>query len=246
MVEDCSSPPFSSTEPNFTLALESIVSPQMTSEPTELACRVTNVTHLPLGGRLGVDWEHSALPGNAVAPAATDGNEPVRRARYTPARVCVCVQSFQLHAGTGGEPQTPHPIGSLDGQGNLLAGSMYSDRLRSGAIALSRTQPNTFKLQFLQTQVTRMHHQWIKNDLSSFVDATNKDDKIHKANICFVLGFVFVAALENVIFFALSRCLVVVLPWKPHLKMCPRCSPNYKYINNKTKAWGGRIHTWCF
>uniref|UniRef100_H3DAJ4 Ig-like domain-containing protein n=1 Tax=Tetraodon nigroviridis TaxID=99883 RepID=H3DAJ4_TETNG len=105
------------TKPNFTLVLESIVSPQMTLEHAELACRVTNITHLPPEGRLGVDWEHSAL------------------------------------SGTGSESQT---IGSLDGQGNLLPGSLYSDRLKSGVISLTRTQPNTFKLQFLHTQEVDM------------------------------------------------------------------------------------------
>lgn len=69
VVEDCSSFHFSSTEPNFTLALESIVGPQTTSERTELACRVTNITHLPPGDRLGVNWEHTALPGNLITPS---------------------------------------------------------------------------------------------------------------------------------------------------------------------------------
>lgn len=50
-------------EPSFTLTLEPVLSPQMTAEPTELACHVTNITHLPLGGRLGVTWEHTTLPG---------------------------------------------------------------------------------------------------------------------------------------------------------------------------------------
>ncbi|CAG06668.1 unnamed protein product [Tetraodon nigroviridis] len=54
---------------------------------------------------------------------------------------------------TGSESQT---IGSLDGQGNLLPGSLYSDRLKSGVISLTRTQPNTFKLQFLHTQEVDM------------------------------------------------------------------------------------------
>lgn len=66
--KDCSSFHFSPAEPNFTLDLESIASPQMTSEHTELACHVTNITNLPLGGRLGVSWEHTALPGNLITP----------------------------------------------------------------------------------------------------------------------------------------------------------------------------------
>lgn len=54
---------FFSVEPSFTLTLEPLVSPQMTADPTELACHVTNITHLPLGARLGVSWEHTTLPG---------------------------------------------------------------------------------------------------------------------------------------------------------------------------------------
>lgn len=54
---------FFTTEPNFTLTLVAEVNPQTTAEPTELACRVTNIANLPLGGRLGVSWEHTSLPG---------------------------------------------------------------------------------------------------------------------------------------------------------------------------------------
>ncbi|XP_037617882.1 prostaglandin F2 receptor negative regulator [Sebastes umbrosus] len=107
-------------KPSFTVTLAAVLNPQMTAEPTELACHVTNVTHLPLGGRLGVTWEHTTLP------------------------------------GVGGDPQTSHPIGSLDGDGNLLPGSMYSDRLKSGVMSLSRVQPDTFKLRFLRTQEVDM------------------------------------------------------------------------------------------
>uniref|UniRef100_A0A3Q0RXV1 Ig-like domain-containing protein n=1 Tax=Amphilophus citrinellus TaxID=61819 RepID=A0A3Q0RXV1_AMPCI len=39
------------------------LNPQTTAEPTELACRVTNITNLPPGGRLGISWEHTSLPG---------------------------------------------------------------------------------------------------------------------------------------------------------------------------------------
>lgn len=74
---------FFSSEPNFTLNLESIISPQVTSERMELACRVTNITHLPLGGRLGVNWEHTALPGNLITPSIRDGNDPVKLVCYT-------------------------------------------------------------------------------------------------------------------------------------------------------------------
>lgn len=61
--------------------------------------------------------------------------------------------SVQSPAGIGDDPQISHAIGSLDSQGNLLPGSMYSDRLKSGVLSLSRVQPNTFKLRFLRTQV---------------------------------------------------------------------------------------------
>ncbi|XP_044200678.1 prostaglandin F2 receptor negative regulator isoform X2 [Thunnus albacares] len=106
----------SQIKPSFLLNLEPILNPQMTAEPTELACHVTNITHFPPGSRLGVTWEHTTLP------------------------------------GIGDDPQTSHPIGTLDGQGNLLPGAMYSDRLKSGVMSLSRVQPNTFKLRFLRTQ----------------------------------------------------------------------------------------------
>lgn len=74
---------FSSLEPNFTLNLESIIIPQVTSERMELACRVTNITHLPLGGRLSVNWEHTALPGNLITASIRDRNDPVKLVRYT-------------------------------------------------------------------------------------------------------------------------------------------------------------------
>ncbi|KAM3843057.1 prostaglandin F2 receptor negative regulator-like [Diretmus argenteus] len=107
-------------KPSFSLTLDPVLNPQMTAEPTELACHVTNITHLPLGGSLGVAWEHTSLP------------------------------------GIGDDPQTSHPIGSLDARGNLLPGAMYSDRLESGVMSLTRVQPNTFKLRFLRTQEVDM------------------------------------------------------------------------------------------
>nr|XP_040038596.1 prostaglandin F2 receptor negative regulator-like [Gasterosteus aculeatus aculeatus] len=108
------------TKPSFAVTLEAVLKPQMTAEPTELACHVTNITHLPLEGRLGVTWEHTPLP------------------------------------GAGSDPQTSQPVGSLDGRGNLLPAAMYSDRLRSGEISLTRVQPDTFKLRFLRTQEVDM------------------------------------------------------------------------------------------
>lgn len=67
-------PPFFFPEPSFTLNLEPVLSPQMTAEPTELACHVTNFTHLPHGGRLGVTWEHTALPGTFTSAFAQINN----------------------------------------------------------------------------------------------------------------------------------------------------------------------------
>uniref|UniRef100_A0A8C6V2F5 Ig-like domain-containing protein n=1 Tax=Neogobius melanostomus TaxID=47308 RepID=A0A8C6V2F5_9GOBI len=49
---------------DFTLTLDPIATPKLTSEPMEVACHVTNITNLPAGGRLGVSWQHSALPGS--------------------------------------------------------------------------------------------------------------------------------------------------------------------------------------
>ncbi|XP_076022006.1 prostaglandin F2 receptor negative regulator [Genypterus blacodes] len=106
----------SQIKPSFSLTLNPVQSPLMTADPTELACHVTNITNLPPGGRLGVAWAHTSLP------------------------------------GTGDGTQTSHPIASLDGRGNLLPGGVYSDRLNSGVMSLTRVQPNTFKLRFLRTQ----------------------------------------------------------------------------------------------
>ncbi|XP_029926837.1 prostaglandin F2 receptor negative regulator [Myripristis murdjan] len=107
-------------KPSFSLTLDPVLNPQMTAEPTELACHVSNITHLPLEGRLGVAWEHTSLP------------------------------------GIGDDPQTSHRIGSLDSHGNLLPGPVYSDRLNSGVMSLTRVQPNTFKLRILRTQEVDM------------------------------------------------------------------------------------------
>ncbi|XP_026157630.1 prostaglandin F2 receptor negative regulator [Mastacembelus armatus] len=103
-------------KPSFKLTLELTLNPQMTAQTTELACHVTNISHLPPGSRLGVTWVHTTLP------------------------------------AIGDDPQTSNPVGSLDGNGNLLPGPKYSDRLKSGVMSLSKVQPNTFKLQFLHTQ----------------------------------------------------------------------------------------------
>lgn len=107
-------------KPSFTVSLEPVSTPKLTSELMEVACRVTNITNLPAGARLGVSWQHSALP------------------------------------ATGSDPQSSNPIGSLDEIGNLLPGATYSDRLKSGAITLTRVQPNTFNLRFTRTQEVDM------------------------------------------------------------------------------------------
>lgn len=62
----------SQIEPSFTLTLDPVVNPKMTAEPTELACRVSNITHLPLGGRLGVSWQHTPLPGVGADPQTSN------------------------------------------------------------------------------------------------------------------------------------------------------------------------------
>ncbi|XP_028998461.1 prostaglandin F2 receptor negative regulator [Betta splendens] len=54
----------SEIKPNFTLSLEVVQNPQMTADPTELSCNVINISHLPIGGRLGVTWVHTSLPGD--------------------------------------------------------------------------------------------------------------------------------------------------------------------------------------
>uniref|UniRef100_A0A8C5E250 Ig-like domain-containing protein n=1 Tax=Gouania willdenowi TaxID=441366 RepID=A0A8C5E250_GOUWI len=63
----------------------------------------------------------------------------------------VCSTS-QIVVSTGGTARTSHLIGSLDGRGNLVSGSMYADRLKSGALSLSRVHPNTFNLRFVRIQ----------------------------------------------------------------------------------------------
>uniref|UniRef100_A0AAZ3NXX4 Ig-like domain-containing protein n=1 Tax=Oncorhynchus tshawytscha TaxID=74940 RepID=A0AAZ3NXX4_ONCTS len=107
-------------KPNFAVTLTPSSTPQVTGDPTELACHVTNITHFLAGGRLGVTWEYTPLPG-------PPGD------RLTTA-------------------QTSLPIGSLDAHGNLKSGTLYRDRLESGAIVLTRVEPDTFKLRFLRTQ----------------------------------------------------------------------------------------------
>lgn len=72
----------SEIKPSFTVTLEASQNPQVTAEPTELACHVTNITQLPAGGRLGVSWGHTTLPGiggdpqtsHIIASLDGDGN----------------------------------------------------------------------------------------------------------------------------------------------------------------------------
>uniref|UniRef100_A0A8C6VZN1 Prostaglandin F2 receptor inhibitor b n=1 Tax=Nothobranchius furzeri TaxID=105023 RepID=A0A8C6VZN1_NOTFU len=56
------------------------------------------------------------------------------------------------HVGNDG----PHQIGYLDGNGNVFPGKDYDDKLKKGLMSLSRSQPNTFKLRFLSTQISDM------------------------------------------------------------------------------------------
>ncbi|XP_028972628.2 prostaglandin F2 receptor negative regulator [Esox lucius] len=107
-------------EPSFTMTVKLSSTPKVTGDPAELACLVSNITHLPAGGRLGVSWEYTPLP---VPP----GDRPTT----TPNKL---------------------PIGSLDAQGNLKPELPYQDRLASGAITLTRVEPDTFKLRFLRVQ----------------------------------------------------------------------------------------------
>ncbi|XP_072295720.1 prostaglandin F2 receptor negative regulator isoform X1 [Eucyclogobius newberryi] len=51
-------------KPSYTLTLDPVETPKLTSEPVEMACHVTNITNLPAGGRLGVSWQHNTLPGS--------------------------------------------------------------------------------------------------------------------------------------------------------------------------------------
>lgn len=55
------------TEPNFTLSLGATQKPSRMSEPLELACSVTNIVSLPADARLGVNWEHTVLPGTSYS-----------------------------------------------------------------------------------------------------------------------------------------------------------------------------------
>ncbi|XP_034533479.1 prostaglandin F2 receptor negative regulator [Notolabrus celidotus] len=55
-------------KPSLSLTLDPVLTPQMTADPSELACHVTNITHLPPGGRLAVTWEHASLPGGTDGP----------------------------------------------------------------------------------------------------------------------------------------------------------------------------------
>ncbi|KAM6945357.1 prostaglandin F2 receptor negative regulator [Aplochiton taeniatus] len=53
----------SQIEPSFTVTSVVRATPQATFDPTVIDCQVTNVSHLPAGGRLGVSWEYTPLPG---------------------------------------------------------------------------------------------------------------------------------------------------------------------------------------
>ncbi|CAL8309251.1 unnamed protein product [Merluccius merluccius] len=63
----------SQPKPGFSLALSALREPQATAQSMELACHVTNITHLPPGGLLGVTWEHTP-PGADLQSAHTIGS----------------------------------------------------------------------------------------------------------------------------------------------------------------------------
>uniref|UniRef100_A0AAV2L938 Ig-like domain-containing protein n=1 Tax=Knipowitschia caucasica TaxID=637954 RepID=A0AAV2L938_KNICA len=131
-------------KPGFSLVLDPVATPQLTSEALELSCHVTNITNLPAGGRLGVTWQHGPLP------------------------------------GAGSNPQSSNLIGTLDASGNLVPGSTYSDRLKTGAITLTRVQTNMFKLRFLRTQEVDMGQYsclvsaWTVNSQGGYVKASEQ------------------------------------------------------------------------
>ena len=129
----------------------------MTAEPAELACQVTNITNLPPGGRLGVTWEHTTLPGTSTSALIKIFYDRLEIAFFFFINILPhCFPSVLSTSGIGDDPHTLHDIGSLDGNGNLLPGPMYSDRLRSGVMSLTRVQPDTFKLRILRTQVAKL------------------------------------------------------------------------------------------
>ncbi|KAK0143321.1 Prostaglandin F2 receptor negative regulator [Merluccius polli] len=117
----------SQIKPGFSLALSALREPQAAAQSMELACHVTNITHLPPGGLLGVTWEHTP-PGTPPPGTPPHGTPP------------------------GADLQSAHTIGSLDFHGNLQPGAGYSDRLDSGVMSLTRVHPETFKLHLLRTQ----------------------------------------------------------------------------------------------
>lgn len=95
---------------------------------------------------------------------------------FNPRHFCRSSQTLLFPSPTGkGDQPSPQLIGSLDGNGNLLPGQVYTDKLKSGQISLSRIQPNTFKLQFLRTQVgtesgTRRRRKYGKNDADRWTE----------------------------------------------------------------------------
>lgn len=68
--------------------------------------------------------------------------------------MCSVILLEQLLTGQGNV--STQLIGALDGNGNLLSGKLYADKLKSGLLSLSRIQPNTFKLQYIRTQVGKI------------------------------------------------------------------------------------------
>lgn len=139
--------------PNYTLTLEPTLIPKTTAEPTELACRVKNITHLPPGDRLGVMWERTALQGNWIQKASCALKTLYKLLTF-----------LWLLIPAGSDPKTLQHIGSLDGNGNLQPGLMYSELLKSGMLSLTRIQPDTFMLRILQTQVCKFKDEKVHSD----------------------------------------------------------------------------------
>lgn len=61
---------FFDTEPQFKVTLEAPLTPQFTSDPTELRCQVTNLLHLQ-NGHLGVTWSYSNTAKDATPNEVT-------------------------------------------------------------------------------------------------------------------------------------------------------------------------------
>uniref|UniRef100_A0A3P9J944 Ig-like domain-containing protein n=1 Tax=Oryzias latipes TaxID=8090 RepID=A0A3P9J944_ORYLA len=91
----------------------------------------------------------------ALAPTTTDDPAElvcnVSAIAHLPAQSRLAVK-WEQAPGDANNPAATHTVASLDAHGNLIPGPVYAERLKGGAVALSRVQPNAFKLRFLQMQ----------------------------------------------------------------------------------------------